>query len=778
MKPYTVLFIIINLFLWSLNAIGQIENYGFDETIPPGELGVTGTLHPIQYEDKLFLFFQGAGHHHQLEFRIKSGDQWSRYYNVPNTVIHGSPSPIVYKDELFVFHTDGNDQARIEYNKLVDGKWTSDHVLEGVKTTDSPSAVVYKNKIYVFHRGTNGALYYALYDGNKWSKDIAVPQSPKLNYSPNAVIYKDKVYIFHRDDVSTKKRLFYTVLNGDKFEGDHESGIHMKLTFQPGVTVYKDKIYILHHDSDKGHDLYFTSFDGESKWTEDRKVNDIRISDGPTPYVMGDDLYVFINSGWNEYEIRYFVMKEDGSHTSTSLLHTFSLEKTGYLDMPLGSFTILGTHNSFISSPEFLAPNRNSFRKIQWQLDQGVRFIEMDVNYSPFPFNANVEKSVAVMHGDIYGTSTFGQRPIMGPLHELMEWLNAHPKEFILLKIDSPGHVSESDLLYFYKKSGLINKIYTTKKDWSDVTAREVINSGKQIVMMDACGKSVKSNIEDYMTRSSQWGGKSVEEQDAEAPDKGAPLYYPGLYGTEDPFGFGSHSIDQYLNQYDFMLKYAIEGWRKTTTRPFSVVIDFSSYGSPLEVIRSLNNEFNSIKGKVLDEKGNEIKDVEYKCTYEYLGEHLKVKGVGHFDFPVRIGETVTVKPSVNGKSLSPASISYTNTDNKNKEIDFRATTTAAMKEKKESSNANDQQEMDDVIAYPNPAIDQVSFNLNLEKPTDLNLNVFSINGQLVGSENYEGLSKGMNCLQFKLPKNILTGLYIYHLKGDGFERSGKLVKE
>lgn len=771
------LFILLLIVPFFSNLFAGVDDYNFPTDISQGQPGVTGTVQPVNYNNQLYVFFQGADNCKQLQFRIKDegSETWSRYYRIPNTSLNGSPSPVVYRGELYVFHNNGNNDEQLQYNKLTGGSWSSTVTISGVKMDESPSAVVYKDKLYVFHTGTNERLYYVVFDGNKWSGENEVPNT-KLYYSPNAKVFKDRIYVFHRDNATLKKNLWVNAFDGSKWRGDRQATVDLKSKYTPGVAVYNNKFYVFHADNSDKKELWYATYDGENGWTNDKRLTQFKITDGPTPFVVGDNLRVFFNSGWNEHDIKSFYMHKDASVTNSIILQTFSFEKDGYLDKPIGSFTFPGTHNSYITTEDFNKPNRNSARNIIWQLDQGIRCVEIDVNYAYFPYNVNVEKDVAVIHGKIYGSGLFfGQMDVSKALNQLVGWLKDHPKEFIILKVDSPSGVSEEDLLYFYKKYGLYDRIYMTKRDWTQVTPREIIDAGKQVVMMDACGASVKSNIEDYMSRSASWGTTDPTKLNTKQGDVKKPLYYPGIYGTEDPFGFGSHSLDQIMNQYDNFMQYVIDGWRKSTKRPFCVVFDYSSYGQPIEVITALNQDFNSVKGVVYDENGKEMKDVTYDCVYEYKGNKVSAYGIGHFDFPARKGETITVKPRVSGKKFSPESITYTNSDQKDFAQDFHAVTSnlkdGALKSSLEM-DANYHQE-----PYPNPSSEEVFFDVNLTQKDNLHLELYRLNGQLLDHKLFNNLSEGVNKLNYDYPSGVEGGVYLYKITGHAYSKAGKLLK-
>ena len=64
------------------------------------------------------------------------------------------------------------------------------------------------------------------------------------------------------------------------------------------------------------------------------------------------------------------------------------------------------------------------------------------------------------------------------------------------------------------------------------------------------------------------------------------------------------------------------------------------------------------------------------------------------------------------------------------------------------------------VVSFPNPATDNLYFNMNFEKNSATNINIYSINGKLISSNNFE-VSSGQNQVAVNI-SDLSTGTYIY----------------
>ena len=61
----------------------------------------------------------------------------------------------------------------------------------------------------------------------------------------------------------------------------------------------------------------------------------------------------------------------------------------------------------------------------------------------------------------------------------------------------------------------------------------------------------------------------------------------------------------------------------------------------------------------------------------------------------------------------------------------------------------------------PNPVRDQAFVSFNLDQPSDINLDILSVDGKFIYQKSLGNLGAGLQSDSFILPDNISTGLYI-----------------
>lgn len=75
----------------------------------------------------------------------------------------------------------------------------------------------------------------------------------------------------------------------------------------------------------------------------------------------------------------------------------------------------------------------------------------------------------------------------------------------------------------------------------------------------------------------------------------------------------------------------------------------------------------------------------------------------------------------------------------------------------------------------PNPFHSQTTFTLNLTNSSNVIMEVYSVDGKLVGSNNYNNLPSGENQITFKA-NGLKSGIYFYTFKINGEKISGKMI--
>ena len=75
----------------------------------------------------------------------------------------------------------------------------------------------------------------------------------------------------------------------------------------------------------------------------------------------------------------------------------------------------------------------------------------------------------------------------------------------------------------------------------------------------------------------------------------------------------------------------------------------------------------------------------------------------------------------------------------------------------------------------PNPFHNQTTFNINLTNNSDVIMEVYSVDGKLVTSNNYDNLPSGKNQIIFKT-NGLKSGIYLYTFDINGEKTSGKMI--
>ncbi len=77
--------------------------------------------------------------------------------------------------------------------------------------------------------------------------------------------------------------------------------------------------------------------------------------------------------------------------------------------------------------------------------------------------------------------------------------------------------------------------------------------------------------------------------------------------------------------------------------------------------------------------------------------------------------------------------------------------------------------------AFPSPASDQVNIEYNLNEKKDIQLQVYSIDGQLVYNQYYPDQIPGQRTQTIEL-QDWNSGLYVYHIRTDRQQSTGKII--
>ncbi|MFA8301101.1 MAG: T9SS type A sorting domain-containing protein [Hyphomicrobiales bacterium] len=738
-----------------------------NHNVGKGAHGISESPTAVSYKGKLYVFGQGRGKNGMIEYRIKTDDKWSLQTTVPNAGMSGSPGAVVFQNKLYLFYQGAYENRKLMYSVFDGNRWTNSAEVPNVLLCVSPVPVVYNNKIYIFHQDHKcaGYLWYTTFNGHSFTRDVKV-NNMRMSDSPAPVVYKNKIYVFHQG-YDYNGEVWYNVLNGNRWEGDKK--LSPRTSASLNACVYNNEIYVFHQGSGVTGKMYYFTYNG-SRFTSDNYIVGPHMSQTPATAIHNRELYVFHQYGNNKGYLWHF-RKQGNDFSRSQQLVGFNMEEQGYLDKVFGTFTIPSTHNSFTAPPLFYNTNNSTEEWIPFQLEQGIRFIEVDLNHSFFPFNVGLDRNIGVIHGKFYGSSVNGQRDPKAVFREIKDWLVTNPNEVIILKIDSPSGVSYNDLKYFLQQGGLYDKIYTNKSvDLTTMTPRDILNAGKQIMLIGTNGGDMKCPLEGLMGNSKTWGSGDIDNMDPTINNIDKPFYVIAMYGVADGLGYGSKWRDEILNEYDRAKAYFLRGWINSARRPFAFVHDFSTYGDVFEVIEEMNTEYFSLYGKVLDANGNKVKGVKmkYECSD---GTIVTAPTNGVFNFPMKIGETITLTPIKNGVEFNPSALTYVCSHDMNYEVDFEIYTGKSAK-----AGVNVEKKMGETC-YPNPfsTHTNIFFESNIE--SEIHLEIYNLLGESIYSKNYGESVKGMNTLRFEA-NNMESGVYLYKLKCGAKTKTGRLIKK
>jgi hypothetical protein len=203
--------------------------------------------------------------------------------------------------------------------------------------------------------------------------------------------------------------------------------------------------------------------------------------------------------------------------------------------LPFANAFWLGTHNSFNSASEPFTPSgmdSNQQVSLTDQLRMDVRSLELDVHFVPSPWAGGAGAPVAC-HGrgeDELHAGCTTERLFADRLQEIAAWLDAHPRQVILLYVedhlgDAGGHAQGAAAL----RTVLGDRIHRTgatggacRQLPATLTRDDVLAAGAQVVVMGGCGVG------------DAWRALSFGDADRAANESGGSDAFRG-YPTCDP---------------------------------------------------------------------------------------------------------------------------------------------------------------------------------------------------------------------------------------------------
>ncbi|PZD74580.1 hypothetical protein C1752_00696 [Acaryochloris thomasi RCC1774] len=322
----------------------------------------------------------------------------------------------------------------------------------------------------------------------------------------------------------------------------------------------------------------------------------------------------------------------------------------------INEVTIPTTHNSYNYGPRFLLPNVNE--SIPEQLKNGVRGIELDPH--------SLGKKIQLFHG-LRGL--LGKQPASEVLAEISEFVQQHPSEVVVIKINSK--VPGPELKALVDRAGLSPYLYVHKKGEAIPTSAELATTNRRVLITNAPG-NLSSRLPLCTTR---WNLQSPQAlwppREHRAPCSGE-FFSVVAFAVEPFLGIGSSDYATIINDYKSLLNLAETAWKLNGKKVWRLEVDFPDIGNVYGVAETLNH-WNILKGEVRSQ--NEVlPEVVWKCQYSIGEEEVETTTYGRFAFPMKPNEKVTITPSHPDYVFSPASLSVTNTAGQDIEENFTAT--------------------------------------------------------------------------------------------------------
>jgi len=255
---------------------------------------------------------------------------WTIDTMVPNTQpMSASPSAVFLSNKVYCFYQGPGNQ--LYYNVFDGTQWSGDAAVPHTEPmVGSPSAVVFttyttapsSTRLYCFYQGTNGFLYYNVFDGTYWSGNAAVPHAEPMAGSPSAVVFNNTtstpptstLYCFYRDN---SNRLSYSATDGGNWSSSGDA--FTLLSDSPSAVLFNKKIYCFHRGYSNGREnsLWYNVFDPAkplgTQWGVDRALPGAGMSENPSAAVFNNQLYCFFQGSGDNNQFWYNV-SNDGTN--------------------------------------------------------------------------------------------------------------------------------------------------------------------------------------------------------------------------------------------------------------------------------------------------------------------------------------------------------------------------------------------------------------------------------------------------------------------------------
>jgi hypothetical protein len=236
----------------------------------------------------LYAAWKGEWSDPRLFFAKFNGSNWETQKQIPNVYSAIGPALCSFGGKLIAAWKNVFDQNL--YFATYDGSnWSAKLQIVGVGSSVGPSLANFGGKLYAVWKGESSdqGLYYASYDGTKWAGQTpgsSQTQIPGVGSSVGASLagVDDKLYAVWKGE-GTDERLYYAYYDGRKWSGQTPGSTQTQIpdvTSSVGAAIaeFGGKLYGVCKGKDSDASLYNAEFSG-STWSGWH--NDIPGNTGP-----------------------------------------------------------------------------------------------------------------------------------------------------------------------------------------------------------------------------------------------------------------------------------------------------------------------------------------------------------------------------------------------------------------------------------------------------------------------------------------------------------------
>jgi hypothetical protein len=267
-------------------------------------LGVLGTT--------LYAAWKGEWSDPRLFFAKFNGTTWENQIQILNAYSDVGPALCALSSTQLVAAWKSIDQS-LYYAVYNGSHWTTPSQIPGVASSVGPSLALYNGKVYAIWKGegTDQSLWYASFDGSKWSGQTAgssQTQIPNVGSSvgPSLATVGNKLYAVWKG-AGTDERLWYASYDGSKWSGQTAGSSQTQIpnaasSVGAAIAEFNGKLYAMCKGKDSDVTLYNASFDPNAGTWPSAWATDIPGNTGPDTYTVlvtppgGNSNYVLADS--------------------------------------------------------------------------------------------------------------------------------------------------------------------------------------------------------------------------------------------------------------------------------------------------------------------------------------------------------------------------------------------------------------------------------------------------------------------------------------------------